>query len=114
MPVSLSFFSRYAGEGRWSMSRLGGQAAVVVMPQSGSQENRNALAVKHLALLRGVNVGGKNKLQMANQMTMFEEAGREHVRASIGCGNVPFGEPPGIAAWIHDLSAAVSAKQINS
>jgi uncharacterized protein (DUF1697 family) len=44
----------------------------------------------YLALLRGVNVGGKNKLPMKDLVGMFVEAGCEDVRSYIQSGNVVF------------------------
>lgn len=43
-----------------------------------------------LALLRGINVGGKNMLPMRDLAGMFEEAGCENVRTFIQSGNVIF------------------------
>ena len=44
----------------------------------------------HLALLRGINVGGKNKLPMKDLAAMFVTAGAEAVRTFIQSGNVIF------------------------
>ena len=44
----------------------------------------------YLALLRGINVGGKNKVPMAELKTCFEELGCDHVRTYIASGNVMF------------------------
>ncbi|MXY87478.1 MAG: DUF1697 domain-containing protein [Dehalococcoidia bacterium] len=44
----------------------------------------------HVALLRGINVGGKNKLPMKDLATLFREAGCEDVRTYIQSGNVLF------------------------
>src|SRR5580692_4057372 len=43
-----------------------------------------------LALLRGINVGGKNKLPMRDLAVMFEDAGCGDVRTFIQSGNVIF------------------------
>lgn len=43
-----------------------------------------------VALLRGINVGGKNKLPMADLSAMFAEAGCTHVSTYIQSGNVVF------------------------
>jgi uncharacterized protein (DUF1697 family) len=48
------------------------------------------MADTQLALLRGINVGGKNKLPMRDLAAMFEEAGCENVRTFIQSGNVIF------------------------
>jgi uncharacterized protein (DUF1697 family) len=44
----------------------------------------------YVALLRGVNVGGKNLLPMTDLARMFEEAGCTSVRTYIQSGNVRF------------------------
>lgn len=44
----------------------------------------------HIALLRGINVGGKNKLPMKALAALFREAGCEDVRTYIQSGNVLF------------------------
>ncbi len=43
-----------------------------------------------VALLRGINVGGKNRLLMKDLAAMFVEAGCEDVRTYIQSGNVVF------------------------
>ena len=42
----------------------------------------------YLVLLRGINVGGKNKVPMAELRTVLEEAGFENVSTYIASGNV--------------------------
>jgi uncharacterized protein (DUF1697 family) len=44
----------------------------------------------HLALLRGINVGGKNVLPMKDLAKMFSGAGGSNVRTYIQSGNVIF------------------------
>ena len=44
----------------------------------------------YLALLRGINVGGKNKVEMARLKTLFESIGCSDVRTYINSGNVIF------------------------
>ena len=44
----------------------------------------------NVALLRGINVGGKNKLPMKELTALFVEAGCEEVRTYIQSGNVVF------------------------
>jgi uncharacterized protein (DUF1697 family) len=46
--------------------------------------------ILQLALLRGINVGGKNKLPMRDLSALFVEAGCENVRTFIQSGNVVF------------------------
>jgi uncharacterized protein (DUF1697 family) len=49
----------------------------------------------HVALLRGINVGGKNPLPMKALAEEFAAAGCENVRTFIQSGNVIFSAPPG-------------------
>ena len=44
----------------------------------------------YLALLRGVNVGGRNKLKMADLTALFEASGATNVRTHLQSGNVLF------------------------
>ena len=44
----------------------------------------------YLALLRGINVGGKNKVPMAQLRACLEELGCENVQTYIASGNVIF------------------------
>ncbi len=53
----------------------------------------------YLGLLRGINVGGKNKILMTDLSAMFVTAGCKNVRTFIQSGNVVF-----------DVSAKVSAQ----
>jgi uncharacterized protein (DUF1697 family) len=47
----------------------------------------------YVALLRGVNVGGNNKLPMADLRAHFESLGFDNVRTLIQSGNVVFETP---------------------
>ena len=60
----------------------------------------------HVALLRGLNVGGKNRLPMHELAALFEAAGCGAVRTYIQSGNVVFQAP---AALARTLPARVSA-----
>ena len=59
----------------------------------------------HVALLRGVNVGGRNRLPMADLAALFEKAGARQVRTYIQSGNVVFRSDAARAAR---LGAAVA------
>jgi uncharacterized protein (DUF1697 family) len=63
--------------------------------------------VSYVALLRGVNVGGKNRLPMKDLASIFEEAGCSDVRTYIQSGNVFFEARPTTAerlpALVSDL-----------
>jgi uncharacterized protein (DUF1697 family) len=51
-----------------------------------------------VALLRGVNVGGRNRLPMEDLAAYFVEAGCSEVRTLIQSGNVLFRATPAVAA----------------
>ncbi len=46
--------------------------------------------MRYVALLRGINVGGKNKVDMKQLKAVFEDAGMTSVRTYINSGNVIF------------------------
>lgn len=46
--------------------------------------------MKYIALLRGINVGGKNKVSMSELKACFENAGFQNVITYINSGNVIF------------------------
>jgi uncharacterized protein (DUF1697 family) len=48
---------------------------------------------RYVALLRGINVGGKNAIPMPALKTCFEEGGFDDVRTYIQSGNVVFSAP---------------------
>ncbi len=60
----------------------------------------------YLALLRGINVGGKNKLPMKDLLDMFVEAGCSDARTYIQSGNVVFRVDPRDVATLPDVIAA--------
>src|SRR5450432_1649443 len=60
----------------------------------------------YVALLRGVNVGGKNKLPMKELAEMFTAAGCAAVRTFIASGNVVFRASPSLAGRLPRLLPA--------
>ena len=56
----------------------------------------------YVALLRGINVGGKNKLPMKDLVSLFESAGCTEVRHYIQSGNVVFQAKEALAKRIQD------------
>jgi uncharacterized protein (DUF1697 family) len=58
-------------------------------------ERMLSMSVIYVALLRGINVGGKNPLPMKALAEEFVAAGCTHVRTFIQSGNVIFSAPPG-------------------
>jgi uncharacterized protein (DUF1697 family) len=59
----------------------------------------------HIALLRGINVGGKNKLPMKDLAALFRDAGCDRVQTYIQSGNVVFQATPALASRIPALIA---------
>jgi uncharacterized protein (DUF1697 family) len=57
----------------------------------------------HLALLRGINVGGKNRLPMKDLAALFVAAGCTDVRTYIQSGNVIFAATPAVSARVDAL-----------
>jgi uncharacterized protein (DUF1697 family) len=60
----------------------------------------------HIALLRGINVGGHNKLPMKDLAAMFGEAGCGDVRTYIQSGNVVFESDTALARRIPGIITA--------
>jgi uncharacterized protein (DUF1697 family) len=59
-----------------------------------------------VALLRGINVGGKNKLPMKELIALFEGAGCVDVRHYIQSGNLVFGASAALAKRVSTLLPA--------
>jgi uncharacterized protein (DUF1697 family) len=59
----------------------------------------------YLALLRGINVGGKNKILMTHLSEMFVKAGCKNVRTFIQSGNVIFDGSAKVRAQVPRLVA---------
>ena len=57
----------------------------------------------YVALLRGVNVGGKNKVPMRELALVFERAGCGNVTTYIQSGNAVFDAPAAIAERLPDI-----------
>ena len=65
----------------------------------------------YVALLRGINVGGRNRLPMDELARSFEQAGCVSVRTYIQSGNVVFVAAPSTALKAREsVAAAVSAR----
>lgn len=58
-----------------------------------------------MALLRGINVGGKNLLPMKDLVRLFADAGCAHVRTYIQSGNVLFQASPAKAGRLPGVIA---------
>jgi len=66
----------------------------------------------HVALLRGINVGGKNKLPMKTLASIFEAAGATDVRTYIQSGNVVYRAKPKVAKRVPELVSKAIAKDL--
>ncbi len=64
--------------------------------------------MNYLALLRGINVGGKNSIKMVALKATFEDLGFKNVKTYIQSGNVLFSAPAGnIEALCKKIEAAL-------
>lgn len=75
------------------------------MPKPSTQRSAAARSL-HVALLRGVNVGGRNKLSMKTLATFFVDAGCVDVQTYIQSGNVVFAADEALAARVPALVSA--------
>src|ERR1700677_3262694 len=67
--------------------------------------------MQYLALLRGINVGGKHKLPMKDLAALLEGLGCSRVRTYIQSGNAVFEAPAAVAAGLpRGLHAAILKK----
>lgn len=64
----------------------------------------------YVALLRGVNVGGKNKVDMKQLKAAFEDAGMSSVRTYINSGNVIFSSSSRSRARLAEVLEEVIAR----
>lgn len=66
----------------------------------------------HVALMRGINVGGKNMIPMKDLAAIFADAGGKDVRTYIQSGNVLFNANARDAAKISKLVTAKIVKKL--
>ena len=81
------------------------------MDSKGSKANvpidrRSSEIGVNVALLRGINVGGKNRLPMKDLAAMFVDLGCDDVRTYIQSGNVLFRMSPTLG---EDISSLISS-----
>ena len=67
--------------------------------------------MKYAALLRGINVGGKNKLPMKELVAVFVEVGCKDVETYIQSGNVVFNAPAAAAKRVQGAVSEAIQKQ---
>lgn len=66
----------------------------------------------HVALLRGINVGGKNRIAMADLVKMFEKQGCTEITTYIQSGNVVFGAGEADVDRIPELISGAIRKKL--
>ncbi len=67
-------------------------------------------STRYLALLRGINVGGKNPVPMAALREVFETAGHTEVSTYIQSGNVLFRSPQTGPALEREIEASLEER----
>lgn len=76
--------------------------------EPGRSRRSAALETRYVALLRAVNVGGRNKVPMKPLVALCEELGAKQARSYIQSGNVVFSaEPKHAEAFPAQLSEAI-------
>ena len=74
--------------------------------------SRESTVTMYIALLRGINVGGKNRLPMSDLITVLKSLGYEDIRTYIQSGNVVFSSKRKIGEDEDDrISGAISAEK---
>ena len=68
---------------------------------------------RYVALLRGVNVGGRNKLPMADLRDIFAEAGCAAVQTYIQSGNVVFEATQDLAERVPEIVTLVIRRRFD-
>ena len=71
-----------------------------------SIDSRSSATGVIVALLRGINVGGKNRMPMKELAALFVDAGCDDVRTYIQSGNVVFRTGPAVG---EEISSIISA-----
>jgi len=66
--------------------------------------------MKFVALVRGINVGGKNKVPMVELKSCFEELGYENIQTYIASGNVIFESKKSSAKLTDEIQEALPKK----
>lgn len=66
--------------------------------------------MKYVALLRGINVGGKNKIAMADLKRCLEELGYTNISTYINSGNVLFSSSKNTEQLAKEIESALISK----
>lgn len=81
------------------------------MTTTSSRATHKESSQRYVALLRGINLGGKNKLPMKELSTLFSAAGCCDIQTYIQSGNVVFTAPLSVAGRICDEITAQVMKR---
>jgi uncharacterized protein (DUF1697 family) len=68
------------------------------------------MTVRHVSLLRGINVGGHNLIPMARLRAIYEGVGCEHVETYLQSGNVVYRRKRGPGGVAAEVEAAIRAE----
>ena len=80
-------------------------------PQPAPRTAKYGDAVRYVALLRGINVGGKTLVKMADLRSCLEDLGLDDVSTYIASGNVLFTSPERSAAKLEaEIEAAIEQR----
>ena len=79
---------------------------------AGSTDDSILKNMRYILLLRGINVGGKNKVSMNDLKASLEDLGYQHVVTYINSGNVIFDTDGDLLARTETLDPIVSTKAI--
>lgn len=84
--------------------------AVGVASVGGRPTLGRVAATRYVALLRGINVGGKNKIPMSELRELFEHEGHARVETYIQSGQVLFASAAPAATLEADLEQAIAER----
>lgn len=85
---------------------------VSMTSQESPKERKGRSTSLFVALLRGINVGGKNKMPMKDLAGIFESAGCTDVRTYIQSGNVVFGASAAVARKVSATATEVIRERV--
>lgn len=66
---------------------------------------------RYAALIRGINVGGKNLLPMKDLTEILESMGCRRVKTYIQSGNLVFDSPSNVARLTEEITAGIAARR---
>ncbi len=94
-----------------TFARIGGMPRSKHTRRDTNLQKGSSAKATFVALLRGVNVGGKNMLPMKDLQAMFIDAGSMDVRTYIQSGNVVFTATPALAREVVRVMPAMIGKR---